>query len=243
MRIAALALLALALSGCESTQQKSAQLEKAALAHEKAIGGNPAHHGLSIIHLSTRVHVLSTTLIKGAEGTAVVVTLANTSATAIRDVPIALAVSDAQGAVVYTNSAPGLSQSLVSVPLIPAHGQGVWVYDQVAASGTPATASAKVGEGTAVTGPIPLMTVEQAHVFEESATSTGAEGNIVNHSTIEQQELLVDALALRAGKIVAAGRAVIQQVPAGVPTRFQLYFSGSPKGAQLQVTAPASTFE
>lgn len=243
MRIAALALVALALSGCESTQQKSAQLEKAALAHEKAVGGSPAHHGLSITHLSTRVHVLASTLIKGAEGTAAVVTLINTSATAMRDVPIALTVSDAQGAAVYTNSAPGLSPSLVSVPLIPAHGQSSWVDDQVAASGTPATASAKVGEGTPVTGPIPQMTVEQAHVFEESATSSGVEGNIVNHSTIEQQELLVYALARRGGKIIAAGRAVIQQVPAGVATRFQLYFTGSPKGAQLQVSAPASTFE
>ena len=83
--------------------------------------------------------------------------------------------------------------------------------------------------------------IEQAKIFEESPTSTGAEGNIVNHSSVSQQELLVDALARRGGKIVAAGRAVLQQVPAGATTRFQTFFIGPSKGAQLQVSAPPTT--
>jgi hypothetical protein len=42
---------------------------------------------------------------------------------------------------------------------------------------------------------------------------------------------------------VAAGRAVLPEVPAqGTNVPFQIYFVGDPSGAQIQTSAPASTF-
>ena len=81
MRRAALALGlaagAAALAGCETTAEKSAQLEKQALI---AAAEPPSAHGLTITHPSRAVRVLSTALVSSREGTAVVVTLRNTSA-------------------------------------------------------------------------------------------------------------------------------------------------------------------
>jgi hypothetical protein len=126
----------------------------------------------------------------------------------------------------------------MSAALLPAHAVMTWIDDQVQASGTPASVSVKVGEGTPATGAIPQLSVEGAHLAEGG---TEAEGNLVNHSPVAQQELVVYALARRAGRIVAAGRAVLAQAPAGTSSPFQIFFVGDPRGARLEVSAPATT--
>ncbi len=235
MRRAALVLVALALTGCETSQEKSAKLEKEA--KRRPGHGALAQKGLSIDRESAYVKVVQTSVVHDSEGSAAVVTLRNTSARALRDVPIAITVRDSSRSTLYANSAPGLARSLVSVPLLAAHGQVVWIDDQVQAAGTPASVSAKVGEGAAATGAIPRISIQGAHLAE----TEGAEGTVVNHSQVTQTELVVYAVARRAGKIVAAGRAVVPQLPPDTPTRFQVFFIGDPHGAQLAFSAPPST--
>jgi hypothetical protein len=46
---------------------------------------------------------------------------------------------------------------------------------------------------------------------------------------------------VRGGRIVAAGRAVLPEVGAGQRAPFQVFFIGSPQGAQLQASAPPTT--
>jgi hypothetical protein len=50
------------------------------------------------------------------------------------------------------------------------------------------------------------------------------------------------AVALRGGRIVAAGRALVPNLPAsaGKPTGFRIYLVGSPAGARIELT-PAPT--
>jgi hypothetical protein len=232
-------LVALALTGCETTAQKSAKLEKAAKQSERE---HPqlARKGLSITRLSTKVRVSAASVLHTSEGAAAVVTLHNISSTALRDIPIEISVKDARGATVYTNDVPGQAAGLVSAPLIPAHATFTWIDDQVQASATPTGVSAKVGEGTPATGALPRMTVQDQHLIEE-AGGPGAEGSVVNHSPVSQQELVVFAVARQAGRIVAAGRAIVPTAAAGAATRFQLFFIGDPHGAQLQFNAPATT--
>jgi len=239
VRLAALALVTLTLTtACESNQERSAKLEKAAKQHE----GEAARHralaqrALTITRESTKVKVTATAIVHGSEGAAAVVSLRNISGTPLRDVPVQITVRDARGASVYTNAVAGLSPTLASVALIPAHAALTWIDDQVQATGTPASVSAKVGEGTAVSGAIPQLSVAGAHLSEAHA-----EGSLVNHSAVGQQEVVVDAVARRGGTIVAAGRAVLASAPAGTSTPFQIFFVGDPSGAQLEVSAPAST--
>lgn len=238
MRLAALALAALALTACESNQERSAKLEKADKHQEREAlqRRQLAQRALQITHPSTRVKVIATAVVHSSEGAAAIVSLRNDSRASLRDVPIRITVKNASGASIYTNATPGLSPTLLTVALLPAHDVVTWIDDQVQGSGTPASVSAQVGEGTPATGAVPRLSVEGAHLSEAQA-----EGNVFNHSAILQQELVVDALARRAGRIVAAGRAVLAQAAAGSSTPFQIFFVGDPSGAQLEVSAPATT--
>ena len=232
-------LAALALTGCETSAGKSAKLEREAKAHSSAI---PAARGLSIGRVSSKIEVLASALVHGNEGVAAVVTLRNRSATALRDIPIELTVRDAHGAALYTNTAGGLARNLTSVSYLPAHGELAWVDDQVSGAGSPSSATARVGEGTAATGVIPALGTEGMHPFEDPTNGMGAEGNLVNRSGLAQKDLVVFVLARRAGAVVAAGRAVVPLAAPGVPTRFQAFLIGNPQGAQLQASAPPTTF-
>jgi hypothetical protein len=240
VRLAALVLVGLALGGCESTAEESARLEKAAHLKE-ATRGQHGQAGVTVTTASKHIRVLSTTVISGSEGGAAVVTLQNTSAAALRQVPISIAVKDSAGKTIYSNNAPGLSPSLVSVALLAPHGQVIWVDDQIQASGTPASVTARVGEGVAVAAPVPHLEIKETKPTEESSGEAGVEGTVVNHSQVPQQELAVYAVARRGGKIVAVGRSVIPEVKPGASARFQLFFVGSPKGAQIEFAAPAAS--
>jgi len=99
------ALVALALTGCESSQEKSAKLEREAKLHLKQV----AETEVTITRPSTRVQATSESVVTSSEGSAAVVMLHNSSAAALADVPILITVRDAQGATVYTNKAPGLT--------------------------------------------------------------------------------------------------------------------------------------
>ncbi len=239
MRRAALALVALTLTGCETTQEKAAKLEKIAELHEReaAKHGAPGKRGLAIVHESTKVRILATSVLHSSEGVAAVVTLRNTSATTMRNVPVAITLTSASGTAVYSNNAPGLSPALVSAPLLPAHGELTWIDDQIPVGGAPTRVRAKVGEGEATSVAIPRLSVQGAHVYEDPTNGPGAEGVLVNHSSISQQELVVYAVARRGAAIVAAGRAILPQAPAGASIRFQVFFIGDPRGGKLEVSA------
>lgn len=238
MRAAALALAALAalaLTACESSQEENAKLEE--IAKQEARHRPAAKRGLSVTRLSTKLKVVQSAVVSSAEGAAAVVTVRNTSATALRDAPIEVTVSNAGGAPVYSNDTPGLAPTLTAVPLVPAHGELTWVDDQVPAGADLETVSAKLGEGEPAAGAPARMSVTGVELSDESATEPEAEGRVVNRSGVAQREVLVYAIARRGARVVAAGSALVPEVPTGPGTRFQLYFIGSPLGAQLQFSA------
>ncbi len=240
MRRAALVLAALALTGCETSAEKSAKLEKQAKLAAKHAA--LAARGLTIAKVSSKVKVLAASALSSPEGAAAVVTLHNLSSTTLRMVPIEITIKGTGGATLYSNDTPGLAATLVSVPLVAAHATTSWVDDQVQAAGAPKSVSAKVGEGEAVTGAAPRLEVQGTHLVRDEASGPETEGSIVNRSSVAQRELVVYAVARRAGRVVAAGRAVIPQAAAGSSTHFQVFFIGDPRGAQLEVNAPPTTF-
>ncbi|HEY4451199.1 MAG TPA: hypothetical protein VGN13_06350 [Solirubrobacteraceae bacterium] len=235
----ALALAALALAGCETTAEKSAQLERVAKAHARA--GGAGAHGLSITHPSTLVQVRASAVVHDREGTAAVVTLRNTSAHALRGVPIEIHVLDAHGASIYSNALPGLGATLTRVAVLAPHAELSWVDDQVQAAGVAASVRAVVGQAPGTAAAVPAVTIAGAHATEPAAGESGAEGSVVNRSSVTQHELIVYGLARRGAKIVAAGRSVLQQVPARGSVRFQMFFVGDARGATLALSAPATT--
>jgi hypothetical protein len=238
--VVALALCALALGGCESSQEKSAQLERQAKL-ARARDPAAASHGLSITQISSEVRVVATQVLHSSEGTAAVVTLRNVSSHALRDVPIAITVKDAAGSVLYQNNAPGLEAALTAVPLLAPGQRLTWIDDQVQAAGAPTTVNAVVGEAPQAPVPAPRIALTGVHSSEEGGSS-GMVGTVVNDSAVAQHGLVVYGLARRGERIVAAGRAVLSEVAAHGSSSFQVLFIGSAAGAHVEASAPPSTF-
>jgi hypothetical protein len=238
-RAAALAVGAVALagslSGCETTAEKSARLERTA--HRE----RPVEHGLTITKQSTDVRVTGAVLVHGSEGAAAVVTLRNNSGHTLKNVPIAITVTDARGSTLFQNNTPGLEAALTSLASVEAHGEATWIDDQVQASGTPTGVSATVGVAPAASESAPRIEVQGVHSSEEGG-GAGAAGIVRNRSGVAQQNLVVYVLARRGGRIVAAGRAVLPEVGAGASLPFQAFFVGNPAGAHLEASAPPTTF-
>jgi hypothetical protein len=240
VKLAALVLAALALTACESNQERSAKLEQAAKRHEHEVGRQQAlaQRALEITRVSTRIKVTSAAVVHTTQGAAALLTLRNTSGVALRDVPIQINVVDAHGRSLFKNDSAGTSATLVSAALVPAHGVISWIDDQVDASGgVPASVVATVGEGTPTSGTVPQLQVHGGHLAEAGE----AEGSVANDSRVNQRELVVYAVARKGTTVVAAGRAVLPNAAAGGSTPFQVYFVGNPSGARIDYSAPATS--
>lgn len=237
MRAVALALAALALTACESSQEENAKIEKVYRreAAEAAKRRAAAERALSIPHPSRVVKVLAATALHTSEAGAAVVTLQNTSARTLRDLPIEITVKDAADATIYTNATPGLARALVTVPLLAAHATSLWVEDQVQTTAAPASVEAKVGEGETIAQAPPQDAVTDARLVEGVA-----EGSLDNRSHSSQSEVILYAVARRGGQIVAAGSALVPTVEAGASAHFQAALVGNARGAQLEVSVGGS---
>jgi hypothetical protein len=239
VRWAALALAALALAGCETSAEKSAKLEKVALARLRT--SPAAKGGLKLMRASAVLKVTSGAVVHDAEGTAAVVTLHNGSATAEQAVPLEITVHDAGGSALYANTASGISGSLTSVSYIPAHGTTTWVDDQVQVAGRPTSVTAEAGEGRRAGGQAPRVEVHRGEVTQE-AGGTEIKGTAVNRSTVTQEELVIYAVSVQGGRTIAAGRAVLPELAGGASAPFSILLIGRASGgAGITLSAPATT--
>lgn len=237
--VAALALLAVTgLSACQSTQDKSAELE--------AKGGTQllSEEGLEIKHENPDVKVTSTALLTNAEGNAVVVDLHNDSAKNLTEVPILIEVLNSKGKSFYKNDIPGIEPALAAVPYIPAHGDAEWVDDQVLGVGAPKSVKVKVGTGGgAYSGAIPEVEVSRPKIEGDPVSGISATGDVVNKTGTDQRRLLLYVVARKGNRVVAAGRGAIEHLkPELKAVKYTIFFIGDPRGAELKLsTFPALT--
>lgn len=226
----ALAGVALVVTGCESTQDKSAKIAA-------ELGPVKQEKGLKISVQSKDVEVLSSTLLSDQNGSAVVVRLRNKSNQDLVGVPIAIDVLDAKGKSVYRNDIPGIEPALAAVPFIPAGGETEWVHDQILATGKPAKVEVKVGEGgEPFSGEQPKVSVSEPKIEGDPYSGLLAGGNVENESGEDLERLLLYAVASKGGKVVAAGRGAIEPFKAKPkPFPYNIYFIGDPSGAEVKV--------
>jgi hypothetical protein len=227
------ALAALGLSACESTQDKSARL-----AHSGQGAANQST--LKLGAANANVHVARTAVLHAAGGNAVAVELRNAARSAEADVPVLIDVRDAHGKSLYKNDLQGLQPALQQMALVGGGRSAYWVNDQVLGAGTPRSVVVHVGRAAAhAPARVPQIGVEAVRLDHDS-TGTFAAGRVVNRSALVQLNLPIFAVALRGGRVVAAGRAIVPRLmpaPTKKPTRFRIFFIGDPRGAQLRVTA------
>jgi hypothetical protein len=220
------------LVACQSTQSRSAELEK------EGAKTLLANSGLQIKKESTDVKVVSTTLLTDANGSAVVVGLHNDSSQSLINVPILINVLDAKGKSVYSNDIPGIEPALATVPYIPAGGEMEWINDQVLATGKPNSVKVKVGASTdTYSGPLPDIEVTAPKLEGDPVSGLEATGKVVNRTGQEQKRLLLFVVARSGGKVVAAGRGAIEHMKASTkPLHYDVFFIGNPAGAKLELT-------
>jgi hypothetical protein len=225
-------LVAGSLAACESTQSRSAELEK------DGAKSLLADSGVKIEKESSDVKVTSATVLSDANGAAVVVSLHNSSGKNLVEVPILVEVLDAKGKSVYTNAIPGIEPALASVPYIPAGSDVDWVNDQVLAAGKPKSVRVKVGASTdSYSGALPEIEVSAPKIEGDPVSGVEATGTVVNKTGVDQERLLLYAVGRRAGKVVAAGRGAIEHLKAGTkPLHYDIFFIGDPTGTDLQVS-------
>jgi hypothetical protein len=231
---AALALLAIAgLSACQSTKDKSAELE--------AQGGTQllSEEGLQIKHRNPDVKVTSTAVLSGSEGSnAVVVDLHNDSGEDLTEVPILIEVTNAKGKPFYANDIPGIEPALAAVPYIPAHGDAEWVNDQVLGVGKPKSVKVTVGTGGGTySGEIPDIEVSQPQLKGDPVSGISASGDVVNKTGEDQRRLLIYVVARKGDEVIAAGRGAIEHLkPDRKKLKYTVFFVGDPSGGELRLS-------
>jgi hypothetical protein len=230
--------LAVALAGCESTQSKSERLARAGAG---AIG---TQRGTLVSRQSKDVKVLSTDVLRDENGAAVVVSMRNVGPKALAQVPVSIDVRGRRaGKSLFRNDQPGLEPTLAHVPLIRPREEFTWVNDQVAATGRPRAVRAKAGDARVVRAGIPKVTVTRPRLEQDPVSGMAAVGFAANRSRVDQRKLVVFAVARRAGRVVAAGRAQINRLKAGKRARYTIFFIGNPRGARISLEAPPTTLQ
>jgi hypothetical protein len=232
MRLAVLALATLALAGCESTQAKSAKLERVAQKskHEK---------GLVVGEQSKDIEVEGTTILQDANGAAAVVELRNTSKRPLVGLPVSMQVLDKASKPLYANDAPGLDFSLVSVAALAPGATLDWVNDQVTIASPGQSVVAKIGAG-AKPGPatLPKLDVSALKAEGDASGDQAITGDVANRSQVEQRRLVIYVTARKGDRVVAAGRAIVERLAPGKRARFSVFPIGDPNGAALSAAAP-----
>ena len=200
-----------ALSACESSQDKNARLKIAA-----AKAQQDALKPVSIGKPDQRVKVLKKEIINGPDGrVAVVVTLKNTSSTAIRDVPIGLQVSDAKGgAPFYSNTIAGYGADLNHLSLIRPGQTFEWINDQIT-GGKGSKVSVTVGKGVDIKNPPPDPKLTKMKWWDDAVSGWTYKGRAVSTSSIPQVRLIIYSTVRQGGKLVAAGRSAIERLAKG----------------------------
>ncbi len=240
LAVAALSLLAVAvLSACQSTKDRSAELE--ARGSTTLIG----EEGLEIKKRNPDVKVTGTAVLSGSEGgSAVVIDLHNDSDRNLTEVPILIEVTNSKGKPFYANDIPGIEPALAAVPFIPAHGDAEWVNDQVLGVGVPKSAKVTVGTGGGTySGEIPDIEVSRPTLTGDPVSGVSATGDVVNKTGEDQRRLLIYVVARRGNEVVAAGRGAIEHLkPERKKLKYTVFFVGDPAGAELKLSVfPALT--
>jgi len=222
------ALVALAASGCETTQQLSAKIGRR-LGHQSAIAGTTA-----IGARNREVRVVASALIAGHPA-AVAVELRNESATAQENVPVTLDVRDAKGASVYRNDTKGIEPSLQQIARLPGHATLWWVDEQILSSGVPSSVTVRVGTASAAAQPAPAIAISGASA-SDAFPGPHVSATLRNTSSVAARQVAVYAVTIRGGRPVGAGRALVASLAPGARAPVTIPVTGVATGARIELT-------
>lgn len=224
---------AMSFGGCTTTQERSAELERNAAKAAEA-------KRFKVGRTNAELKAVEVTTLKGEGANAVVVKVASRADRAQVVVPIGVDLYDGNGTSFFTNRVEGLDTALNHVP-VAEPGTTWWVHNQLPAQVADRT-RVRIGTSrTTVPRSLPKMRVSRIKLDDDDGVKV-ARGIVENLSDVPQRRLTIFGVALRGGRVVAAGRSVVEKLgPKGSRRqRFNIYFTGDPTGAQLEISAPPS---
>jgi hypothetical protein len=229
--------LALAgLAGCVTTQQLN---ERAALRAKRLLA---SRQPLLVTRPSAEVRVEDVALVRGARRSAVVVTLASTSAHALNDLPISVGVVT-RGRRTYLNRRGGLDYFQSHLASIAPGARATWVFTTPRRLRHGARPFARVGSPARLPvsrpGTLPALV---ASPLGAPATAS-VRVRVRNPTQVPQYGLPIYALARRGGRYVAAGRATIDNLGTATTATVELELVGSARQASLQLEATPTIFK
>jgi len=234
--LAAAGTIAIAVSGCETTQDLSARIGRR-LGHQSAVAGTT-----KLGAVNRYVRVLAATVVSSGGQTAVAVELSNTSAQTQVDFPVQLDVLDAKGRSVYRNNTKGTEPSIQQLALLAPHATVWWVDNEILASGgVPKTVTVALGASTEAP-PTGVPGIATAAVSaSDSFPGPHVQLTVENRSTIAQAQLAVYAVAVRGGRVVGAGRGIVPVLGAGRRSQVQVPIVGAVDGSTIALATPPTT--
>lgn len=249
-RLAGLALLPLlvaatagALSGCASTQQKSARAQ--VIASRTLLG----REQLRVTRRDSRVEVRSVATVRDAHRVAFVVRLRNRSAEPVNDLPVAVGVRPTAGRRRLFNGRPGLPYWQTHGPAIAPGASAtlvVVVDSDRPPRGTPFATVGRTDRRPTVAATLPAIEVG-ARADAAGPADTGRRvktvvAEIRNRSDVPQYGLEIYAVARRGGRVVAAGRVPLAHLGSNARATASVPLIGDPRGARIRLSTSPTLF-
>ncbi len=226
--------LALAVAGCESSFDKAAKI--------RAAQGEAAQAESIRVDQAVGITAETVAVLPSADGLMAAVVIRITSGdpqAGLVWAPIEVRLLDAAGAEVGTNNVPGADPTLVHLPSLVGGGETLYVNDQIAVSGEPATAEVIVG-GTPVAAPVAAgLEIADPLVTEDPSFGTTWTATVTNQTAVRQEQIIVQALLRDGEAVVGAGIAIVEGLDPGASASVTGFFTGGQTG-ELEVFAPAS---
>lgn len=235
------ALLAGLVAGCTTTQQQAARL------HLRSEREDAGRKPIEVKRPNPDVRVIESSIVRGSGGAAVAVTLRNTGADPLNDLPLAVGVRSPDGTV-FLNDRGHLPYFQTHAPALAPGARTTWVFTSTKTlpAGVPV---AKVG----VPAPHPLTTassvpeLDVSHVTashqNSDAKETSVEVEVTNHTGMPQYDVAVYAWARKGGRLVAAGRGSVEELASDSTATVKLELIGAPGDARVHVAAPPTIFQ
>jgi hypothetical protein len=232
--LASVVLAGVTLTACSSSQDKAREIR------ENAVASAPKP--LVIPKPNKDVKVTDTTLLHDQNGDAVVVEVKNESNQTLVNVPILVDIRDAKGNTVYKNDTAGLDFALNHIAVIKPGETFDWVNDQVTGQGKNVKVTVGQPDGKAPAS-LPELAVSPPKAGSDFS-GPKVSGTVTDKSKIDQDHLILFAVARQGGRIVAAGRGQIKALKIGAkPAPYVIYFIGNPVGADVTIQTPPTVLQ
>jgi hypothetical protein len=219
-----------ALSGCATTQDAN---KRASIQADRTLASRNA---LELKGTDPDVQVVSTTVLNGKDGSAVVAVLRNRGDQPVNDLPIEVGPEGGDP----VNARPNVPYFQSHAPAIAPGDQATWVYVSKDPLGSN-RAFVRVGAHPTA----PLTTAGQVSELDTGGKVDGSrvKAEVTNDTGVPQYDLDVYAVARKGGRLVAAGRADLEHLGVTNSAHLTLPVIGDAKRARVQIFAPQTLFQ